>query len=115
MHKLYTSTGSQAAFGSSDVLRKAAATKGVKLIIDSILSQSETYTKFRAGINKFTQLKVQCYRISEILSGDLADVHHIAQDSDSKMYLLVFVKRLSRFHRVKPIETKSAMQTRTVP
>ena len=60
LHKLHTSTSSQAAFGSREVLRKAAATKGIKRQQnDQFLSQSETYTKFRAGISKFTRLKVQ--------------------------------------------------------
>ena len=114
LHKLYTSTSSHAAFGSSEVLRKAAATKGIKRKqVDKFFSQSETYTKFRAGIHKFTRLKVQSYRINEIWSGDLADVHQLAKNNDGKKFLLVFVDCLSRFLRVEAIETKSATQTRT--
>ena len=80
--------------------------------VDKFLSLSETYTKFRASKNNFTRLKVQSYRINEIWSGDLADVHQLAKDNDGKKFLLVFVDCLSRFLRVEPIDNKSAKQTR---
>ena len=80
--------------------------------MDKFLSLSETYTKFRASKNNFTRLKVQSYRINEIWSGDLADVHQLAKDNDGEKFLLVFVDCLSRFLRVEPIDNKSAKQTR---
>ena len=80
--------------------------------VDKFLSLSETYTKFRGSKNNFTRLKVQSYRINEIWSGDLADVHQLAKDNDGQKILLVFVDCLSRFSRVEPIDSKSAQETR---
>ena len=72
-------------------MRKAAATRGIKRQqVYKFLSQSETYTKFRAGINKFTRLKVQSYRINEIGSGDLADVHQLAKKQRRRKVSLGF-------------------------
>ena len=80
--------------------------------MDKFLSLSGTYTKFRASKNNFTRLKVQSYRVNEIWSGDLADVHQLVNDNDGKKFLLVVVDCLNRLLRVEPIDNKSAKQTR---
>ena len=85
LQKLYTTTNDPSAFRSKQTLRGAAATK--RMIgeqVNKFLSLSETYTKFRASKNNFTRPKVQPYRINEIWSGDLADVHQLAKDNDAK-------------------------------
>ena len=110
---LYTNTSNAAAFGSRQALINQATPKGIRSKkVDEFLSHSETYTKFRAARSKFTRLKVQAYRINEIWSGDLADVHQLAKDNDGKNFLLVFVDCLSRFLRVEPINRKSAIETK---
>ena len=110
---LYTNTSQATAFGSRQSLIKQAASKGIKhKKVDEFLSHSETYTKFRATRNKFTRLKVQAYRINEIWSGDLADMHQLAKDNDGKNFLVVFVDCLSRFLRVEPINRKSTLETK---
>ena len=106
LQRLYTITNNSSAFGSRQLLRSAAATKRVTCKqVDKFLSLSETYTKFRASKNNFTRLKVQSYRINEIGSGDLADVHQLAKDNDGKKFLLVFVDCLSRFYALNPSTT----------
>ena len=113
LQRLYSTTNNPSAFGSRQSLRSAAATKRITgKQLDKFLSLSETYTKFRASKNNFTRLKVQSYRINEIWSGDLADVHQLAKVNDGKKFLLVFVDCLSRFLRVEPVDNKSAKQTR---
>ena len=113
LQRLYTTTSNPSAFGSRQSLRSAAAAKRITgKQVDKFLPLSETYTKFRASKNTFTRLKVQSYRINEIWSGNLADVHQLAKDNDGKKFLLVFVDCLSRFLRVEPIDNKSAKQTR---
>ena len=113
LRRLYTTTNNPSAIGSGQSVRSAAATRSITgKQVDKFLSLSETYTKFRATKNHFTRLKVQSYRINEIWSGDLADVHQLAKDNVGKKFLLVFVDCLSRFLRVEPVDNKSAKQTR---
>ena len=112
LQKLYTTPNNAAAFGSRQSMILAAPKGTSSKQVDKFLAQSETYTKFRAGRNKFNRLKVQCYRINEIWSGDLADMHQLARDNNNKKFLLIFVDCLSRFLRVEPIESKSAIHTR---
>ena len=107
---LYTTRNNPSAFGSRQSLWSAAATKRITgKQEDKVLSLSETYTKFRASKNNFTLLKVQSYRINEISSGNLADVHQLAKDNDGKKFLLDCLSRFLRFERV---DNKSAKQTR---
>ena len=40
---------------------------------------NSAYTKFRAGINKFTRRKALSNRVNDIWSGVLADVHQLAK------------------------------------
>ena len=94
-------------------MRSAAATKRITgKQADKFFPLSETYTKFRASKNKFLRLKLQSCGFNEIWSGNLADVHQLATDNDGAKSLLVLVDCLSRFLRVKPIDNKSANQTR---
>ena len=113
LQTLYRTTNNPSAFGLRQSLRSTAATEKItSKQVDKFLSLSETYTKFRASKNNFTRLKFQAYRINEIWSGGLADVHQLDKDNDGKKFLLVFVDCLSRFLRVEPIDNKSAKQTR---
>ena len=110
--KIDTRPNKKAAFGSRQALIKAAPKGTTCKQLDKILSQSETYTKFRASRNKFWRLKVQAYHIKENLSCDLADVHQLARQIDGTKLLLVSVDCLSRFLRAEPIKSKSASQTK---
>ena len=113
LQKIYTTPNNKAAFDSRQALIKAAPKGTTCKKIDKFLSQSETYTKFRASRNKFSRLKVQSLRINEIWSGYLADMYQLARQNDGTKFLLVFVDCLSRFLRVEPIESKSASHTKT--
>ena len=114
LQRLYTTTNNPSPSGSPQSLRSTAATKRITgKQLDKFLSLSETYTKFRASKNNFTWLEVQSYRINEIWSGDLADVHQLGKDNDGKKFRLVCVDCLSRFLRVEPMDNKSAKQTRS--
>ena len=113
LQRLHTTTNNPSAFGSRQSLRSAATTnRTTGKQVDKLLSLSETYTKFRASKTNFTRLKFQSYRINEIWSGDLADVHQLAKDNDGKKFLLVFVHCLGHFLRGEPIDNKSAKHTR---
>ena len=88
LQKIYTTPNKKAAFGSRQALIKAAPKGTTCKQVDKFLSQSETYTTFRASRNKFSRLQVQSYRINEIWSGDLADMHQLAQQNDGTKVLL---------------------------
>ena len=106
LQRLHTTTNNPSAFGSRQSLRSAAATnRTTGKQVDKLLSLSETYTKFRASKTNFTRLKFQSYRINEIWSGDLADVHQLAKDNDEKSSFWFSYTASAVFYAVNPSTT----------
>ena len=62
-------------------------------------------------LEKNSRLQVQAYRINEIQSIDIAYMDKIARYNNGVKFLLVAVDVLSRFLRVQPMKTKTAVDT----
>ena len=107
LESLYTS--GPAAYGSSSNLRKASKLSKAK--VDSFLQQKNSHTKYRQVKRTFPRLKVIAYDINEIWSIDVAYVDKLSKYNNGVKYLLVAVDVLSRYLRVVPMRSKSALET----
>ena len=106
----YTTTNNPSVYGSINRLVKSTGLKCKT--VKTYLTTSSTYTKFKQTGHRFPRLKVQSYRLNEILSVDLADLQSLSTGIRNTRYLLVSVDTLSRFLRVQPMKDKYASTTR---
>ena len=77
-----------------------------------IVSTQWNIHKVPPELKQFHSTEIQSYRINENWSGDLEDVHQLANDNDGKKFAMVFVDCPNRFLPVEPIDNKSAKQAR---
>ena len=106
LYDIYTSCQSPASFGSRENLKKTSKCSYKQ--VDNFLRRNETYTKFKQCRKKFTRLKVKTFKLNEIWSVDLADMHQLAKHNEGINFLFVAVDTLSRFLWVRPLKRKSA-------
>ena len=101
-------TKSIAAYGSIDNLQKA--TKLPRKKVKNFLQTKYPHTKYRQVQRNFPRLTVIVY-INEIWYIDVAYVDKLAKYHNGVKYLLVAVDVLSRYLRVSPMRSKSAVET----
>lgn len=110
LHSLYTSCNNPSAFGSRRMLKSISNCSYKQ--VDNYLNHSETYSKFKQTRNRFTRLKVQSYRLNEIWSVDLADMHKLSVSNGGINFIFVAVDTLSRFVWALPLKRKTALECR---
>ena len=110
MQQNYINTNTPSAYGTINRLVKSTGLK--RKTVETYLTTSSTYTKFKQTCHRFPRLNVQSYRLNEIWSIDLADMQSLSTENRNTRYLLVAVDTLSRFLRVQPLKDKYASTTR---
>ena len=106
IHNAYTNPESSTAFGSRKKLLKVI--KCSSKHVDRYLNSNETYTKFKLTRKRFPKLKVGSYRLNEVWSIDLADMHQLAMQTSRVRFLFVAVDTLSRFLWVIGVKSKTS-------
>ncbi len=110
LHKLYTSLGGPAAYGSIARLQQESGLSKENVL--DYLQSSNTYTKYAPARKRFKRLKVVAYRINEIWCIDLAYMDKLTEYNSGVNYLMVCVDVLSRFLRVQPMKNKYSTTAR---
>lgn len=107
---IYTSINNPAAYGSVKNLQLASGLPRHKVV--EFLKSSKTYTKFKTFKKPPKRLKTRSLGINHIWSLDVAYMEKLSRENDNVKYLLVAVDCLSRYLRVQPMKSKTAVATR---
>ena len=103
-------TAGPSAFGSVQNLVKASGLSKKKVL--EYLHSNNAYTQYHIAYKKFPRLRVVANAINEIWCMDLAVMDKLVRENNKITYLLVSVDVLSRFVRVQPMKSKTALDTK---